>query len=286
MAEEIPTADIQKKTVIHRIEGMDSVLVRRDVPFRGAEGNALAMDLYRPAGTPPGELLPAVLLVAGYREEGFRSRIGCDFKDMGSVTSWARLLAASGLAAIAGGNRDPAADALAMLGHVRENAAPLGIDGTRLGVWAASGNVPVALRLSMEKSDTAIRCATLWYGYTLDSGGATHVADASRQFGFANACAGRSVDNIPKETALFLARAGQDASPGLNGSLDRFAAAALARNLSLTLVNHAAGAHAFDLFEDSESSRQVVRQALAFLRSCLGRGRVADCSSGVRWELE
>ncbi len=277
MSEEIRPEDIRKKTVVHRIEGMDSVLVRRDVPFRGADGGALAMDLYRPAGTAPGEPLPAVLLVAGYREEGFRSRIGCDFKDMGSVTSWARLLAASGLAAIAGGNRDPAADALAMLGHVRENAASLGIDGTRLGVWAASGNVPVALRLPMEKSDTAIRCATLWYGYTLDLPGATHVADASRQFGFADACAGRSIDEIPKETALFLARAGRDASPGLNESLDRFAAAALARNLSLTLVNHAAGAHAFDLFEDGEPSRQVVRQSLDFLRFRLGRGRVADC---------
>ncbi len=271
MSEEIRPEDIRKKTVVHRIEGMDSVLVRRDVPFRGADGGALAMDVYRPAGTEPGEPLPAVLLVAGYREEGFRSRIGCDFRDMGSVTSWARLLAASGLAAIAGGNRDPGADALAMLGHVRENAAPLGIDGTRLGVWAASGNVPVALRLLMERSNAPVRCATLWYGYTLDSGDATHVADASRQFGFANACAGRSLDEIPGKTALFLARAGRDASPGLNESLDRFAAAALARNLSLTIVNHATGAHAFDLFEDGEPSRQVVRQALDFLRFRLGR---------------
>jgi len=277
MSEEIRPEDIRKKTVVHCIEGMDSVLVRRDVPFRGADGSPLAMDLYRPPEAAPDEPLPAVLLVAGYRGEGFRARIGCDFKDMGSVTSWARLLAASGFAAVAGGNRDPAADALAMLGHVRENAASLGIDGTRLGVWAASGNVPVALRLLMERNGDPIRCAMLWYGYTLDSGGATHVADASRQFGFADACAGRSLDEIPKETALFLARAGRDASPGLNESLDRFVAAALPRNLSLTLVNHAAGAHAFEVFEDGEPSRQIVRQALDLLWLRLGPGHVADC---------
>ena len=59
MVEEIRPEDIRKKTVVHRIEGMDSALVRRDVPFRGADGSALAMDLYRPAGTEPGEPLPA-----------------------------------------------------------------------------------------------------------------------------------------------------------------------------------------------------------------------------------
>ena len=266
MSQEIRPEDIRKRTVVHRIEGMDSVLVRRDLPFRGADGGALAMDVYRPAGAASEAALPAVLLVAGYRGDGFRARIGCDFKDMGSVTSWARLFAVSGFAAVAGGNRDPAADALAMLRHVRENAASLGIDGGRLGVWAASGNVPTALDLLMETSRPAIRCATLWYGYTLDAGGAAHVAEASRRFGFADACAGRSVEEIPAETALFLARAGRDASPGLNDSLDRFTTAALARNLPLTLVNHAAGAHAFDLFEDGETSRRVVRQALEFLQ--------------------
>jgi hypothetical protein len=131
----------------------------------------------------------------------------------------------------------------------------------------------------MEPSDAPIRCATLWYGYTLDAGGAVHAADASRQFGFANACAGRSVDEIPAQTALFLARAGRDASPGLNESLDRFDSSALTRNLPLTLVNHAAGAHAFDLLEDGEASRGVIRQALEFLRIHLDPGRAADFES-------
>jgi hypothetical protein len=40
----------------------------------------------------------------------------------------------------------------------------------------------------------------------------------------------------------------------------------LASNLPMTVVNHANGPHAFDLFDDSETSREVVRQMLAFLR--------------------
>ena len=41
---------------------------------------------------------------------------------------------------------------------------------------------------------------------------------------------------------------------------------ALARNLPITVVNHATGPHAFDVFDDSPASREVVRQSLAFLQ--------------------
>jgi hypothetical protein len=37
-------------------------------------------------------------------------------------------------------------------------------------------------------------------------------------------------------------------------------------NLPLTFVNHPSGPHAFDLFDDSETSREIVRRALSFLR--------------------
>ena len=57
--------------------------------------------------------------------------------------------------------------------------------------------------------------------------------------------------------------------PGLNDSLDPFAAAALAHNLPLTLVNHRDGPHAFDLLHDSATSRDIVRYALAFMWSHL-----------------
>ena len=52
----------------------------------------------------------------------------------------------------------------------------------------------------------------------------------------------------------------------LNESLDRFIAQGLTCNLPLPLVNHAKAPHAFDLFHDSETSREGVRQLLAFLR--------------------
>jgi hypothetical protein len=63
-----------------------------------------------------------------------------------------------------------------------------------------------------------------------------------------------------------LVRAGRERFAGLNEALDLFLAKALARNLPVTLVNHATGPHAFDLDDDSENSREVVKQILAFMR--------------------
>ena len=58
--------------------------------------------------------------------------------------------------------------------------------------------------------------------------------------------------------------------PGLNDALDRFVTEGLARNLPLTLVNHPDAPHAFDLMHDSDTSREIIRRALAFMQFHLG----------------
>jgi hypothetical protein len=74
------------------------------------------------------------------------------------------------------------------------------------------------------------------------------------------------VAGYPDDVALFVARAGQDQLPHLNELLDRFVVEALACNLNITVVNHPEGPHAFDLLHDSEMSRGIIRQILAFFR--------------------
>ena len=74
------------------------------------------------------------------------------------------------------------------------------------------------------------------------------------------------MDDLPRDAALFIARAGRDETPGLNETLDRFVRKALERNLPLTLVNHPEGPHAFDLMHDSEASREAIRATLGFLQ--------------------
>jgi Esterase/lipase len=258
-AKEVP---ITKRPVVLRIAGQDDVIVRRNVVYR----DDLAMDLYYPPDSKGGARTPAVIFVTGYADPGFQKMLGCTQNEMASYVSWAELTAASGLVAVTYKNREPPADASAVVSYIRANAASLDIDENRIGVWSCSGNVPTALSVLMREGQDFLKCAVLCYGLMLDLDGETAVADASRQWKFANPSAGRSVDDLPAGLPLFIARAGKDIFPRLNETIDRFVIHALNRNLAITVVNHPDGPHAFDVEHDSETSREIIRQVLAFMR--------------------
>lgn len=265
MAEEAQRNEIATRRVVFTVPKMDAVIVRPNIRVQSTDDCEQTMDLYLPPSPPGCETpKPVVILVSGFPDPGFEAAVGCKFKEMGTYTSWARLLAASGLAVVTYTNNDPVADFDTLLHHLRSNAAALGIDGDRMGVMACSGNVPMALSVLMQKTPRCFRCAALSYGYMLDLGGATGVAEAAKQWHFVNPSAERSLDLL-QEIPLLVVRAGEDAMPGLNHAIDDFVAAALSRNLPLTLLNHASAEHAFDVADDSRASRQVIRQMLAFM---------------------
>lgn len=265
----LPDDHISNKRVVYQMAGADAVDVERDVPFTAANGRPLTMDLYRPGGTSRGTLRPAVVLALGYRDAGYANAAGCPFRAMAFTTDWARLIAASGMIAIAYTNEDPAADLLSLLRHLRRHGAALGIDAQRSSVFGVSGNAPVALAALMQP-DLHIGCAVLGWPFLMDLDGATHVADAAAQWKFANPCDGKTIADIVRDVPIFVARAGMDQFPGLNDALDRFAARALAANLPVTIVNHPSGPHAFDILDDSNASRAIIRQMLVFMRVHLG----------------
>jgi len=95
--------------------------------------------------------------------------------------------------------------------------------------------------------------------------GSTNVAQAAKMFGFVNPRAGRSVDDLPRDMPLFIVRAGQD-NPQLNEAIDRFMLKALSRNLPVTFANHHTAPHSFDVMDDGETTREVIRQILSFMR--------------------
>ncbi len=119
---------ISKRSAVYTIAGMEHAVVRKDVVYLTTDAGPLTMDVYFPAELIARSPLPAVVLVAGYNDIGYEKMLGMKFKEMAMSISWGQLIAASGLVAIAYTNREPAADLDALLQHVRDNAAALGID--------------------------------------------------------------------------------------------------------------------------------------------------------------
>jgi hypothetical protein len=249
--------EIAKKKVVYRLAGMDALPVRRNLTYRTMSGSRVLMDVYYP-WAPPGRRAPVVLAPLAYPDPEAHVRM------FGPLTSWAQLIAASGMAAVLFGAEAPEEDVHAALRHLRADGDALGLEVDSLGLFAASGNVTVALSTLMR--DRKVRCAALLCGYTMDLDGLTAVADMGKQAGFVNACAGKTVNDLPDDVPMLFVRAGRDQFPGLNEALDKVIAGALTRNLPFTLINHAAGGHGFDLDEDTAMSRGIVQQVLAFLR--------------------
>ena len=250
--------EIATRPVLYEIPGMRSIAASERA-FPGADGEPLAMAVYRPLGpitAPP----PAVIIIEGYSDPGFAKFLGCRFMDMAWTVSMAQLIAASGLAAVTYANRAPSADAAAILDHVKSQGDVLGVDASRLGIYATSGNGPVAMSVLAHAM-----CGVFSNAYLFDVNGATHVAEAAKTFGFE----APAMTAIPEAKPVFLIRSGKDEIPGLNASLDRWAGLALSKNHPFTLVNHPDAPHSFDLHHDSSTTRHILQQALSFLRDQL-----------------
>jgi hypothetical protein len=70
--------------------------------------------------------------------------------------------------------------------------------------------------------------------------------------------------------ALLIARAGLD-DQWLNAGVDRFVAAAIAGGATLDLLTHPEGRHAFDILDDDDRSKTILRHTIEFLRTTLGQ---------------
>jgi hypothetical protein len=68
-----------------------------------------------------------------------------------------------------------------------------------------------------------------------------------------------------KLPALMIARAGLD-MPQFNEGIDHFIQQALARNASMDVLNHATGQHGFDVRDDNQRTRDILRRTVEFIR--------------------
>ena len=233
--------ELLEQRCVLRLPGMEEVRADTSQVFRTVGDRRLAFDLFHPgkaAGAPTGRP-PVVVFVNGV--DGAEIPL----RRWGIYRSWARLVAVSGMAAVLHDARAPNAleDLDSLLTYLRAHSARLGIDADNVAIWACSANLRTGSRYAFDAAHPWVRCGVFYYG----------AIDTSA---------------YRPDLPLLVARAGLD-NPFLNASLDEFIRRTVSRNGALTLINLPNGRHAFDLFDDDETSRDAVRSTLAFLKANL-----------------
>jgi len=250
--------DQMKIPVFYSVPGMDAVRVQRDIVFRTVGDTTLKADIYLPPA--PGAY-PVVLLVSGGSVDNWRTAA--------FYTSFARVLAVEGMAAV---NYDkrlardrsavPAAseDTLALIEYLKGNAAKYGLDTSRLCSWHFSAGGTVAGTMLSEKS--AASCVVVTYAI-LSLG----EADQDPRLAPYSAVV-QARERADKFPPTLVVRAGRDAKV-LNDSIDAFISAALLKNAPVSLINYPAGDHGFEILNDSDETRRVIAQSIAWVKSRL-----------------
>jgi dipeptidyl aminopeptidase/acylaminoacyl peptidase len=259
--------DFSKKRIVYSVPGMDKVIVQRGLQYTSADKTTLPMDVYVPPGLGADERRPAVILIHGGPIEP-----GMTPHDWGVFRSYGELLAASGLVAVTFTHRlygaehytRSAGEVRAVIETVRTRTAAFHVDAGRIALWAFSGGGPL-VSVAFANPPDFVKAVCSYYAI-LDFEGAPPV-----------------YKQVPAELSpltqlrkgagpfppILLARAGLD-EPFINQSVDAFVAAAVEKKLTLDLLTLPTGHHAFDIRDDEERSRQVIKATVAFLKAQLG----------------
>ncbi len=237
-------SEIISKRVVYALPGMEQSRVRPNIAYKTAGGADLCLDAYYPPGFTFKSTLPAVLFIHG---DGPADLIK-DVKDWGQYISWGQLAAASGFIGIPFNHRSSggepagreavASDVHDLITFVRAHASDLNLDPDRLCVMACSAGVAYLWEM-LASSPTFVRCLVAYYG-SMDFG---QVLDAA--------------------SPLFIVQAGLD-DPGANATIDRFYSQARSLGAKVELVRHPSGHHGFDVLDDDNTSRKIIRRNLIF----------------------
>lgn len=256
------------KRIVYSVPEMTRVKVKKNLIYKRASAEELKMDVYSPPGK---QRRPAVIFIHGGR---IPRNLLTTPKDWGAYVSLGQLVAASGFVGVTFNHRfyawkslgDSQSDVMDLIAYVRDNAESLGVDKDRIILWALSAG-GIFLSQPLQQAQPYIRSIVAYYS-ELDLQNQRKSAPASvtdetlREFSPVHHLSNKE-KNVPP---MFVARAGLD-DKELNDGIDRFVQLALSRNLTVDVVNHATGHHAFDIEDNNERSREIIKRTIEFIKA-------------------
>jgi dienelactone hydrolase len=258
----------EKGSVVYEIAGQNDIIVKKDFTYH----NDLKLDIYYPPRFGFQTKLPAVIIVLGYTDEAGKKLVGSEFRSYAYFTSWSRVIAASGLAAIIYQSTDPEKDIIALLNYIDSNSDKIFIDQDRLAAFSVSAHTPTMISTSLGNTPTNFKCAAAFYGFflTKDFKYFPQIDSISQFMGFKTPRLPDPV-NWRKDLAILIIRAGKDNVPFINQSLSTFYEDAMIQNLPITLINYPTGLHGFDVYNNNETTRQIIKNTIDFWKYNLNK---------------
>ena len=264
--------EVAPPRILYTVPGMEKIKAQKDLTYKRVADAELKMDVYNPQNLPGVARRPAIVLIHG---GALPPNLLTKPKEWGTYVSYAQLAAASGFVGLTFNHRfygwdmkaltDARSDVADAIAYIRSNAGRLGVDRERICLWALSAG---SLFLSPAISDAPsyIRCMVAYYGVMdleplrKDRPGITD--DVTREFSPIH-----RLEEAGKAFApIFIARAGRD-DPGLNVAVDSFIQKALSKKATLDFSNHTEGQHGFDVLDDNERTREVIKRTLEFIKA-------------------
>lgn len=230
---------ITERPLVYQQSGMDKVHIRKNVVYKTANDTALAMDIYYPPGFDKKNKRPVVI---------FNNGVGSlDLLNWRAYTDWARLAAVNGLIAVNYQSRQGRAytDTEDLIAYVRTNASALNIDADRIGMWTCSANTGVGLPIMMQPDNTYIKCGVVYYGSA-------------------------QLQTMRTDLPILYVRSGLDGAQ-INTGIEYTIRHMTEVECDLTFIHYAEGQHAFDILDENDRSRQIIRQTIDFLTYNLNR---------------
>ena len=255
-----------KETVVrYEVAGMNDVIVMNDIPYLKSLDSALKMDIYYPPRFDFKRKLPAIVFVFGYTNEGQLKTAKHQLRTWSPYTSWCRIVAASGMAAIVYETIEPENDLKSLIQYIISNRDKLSIDVDKIGAYSCSANTPTEMAYILNDPDCIFKCAVVYYGVFLTKG-FKHISTIdtlSQNMGFVTPRLSEPA-SWNKKIPMMIVHAGKDFVPHTNESLTSFVSEAIVQNIPITLIIHSEGVHAFDINTDNESTRQIIKNTLEF----------------------
>lgn len=255
-----------KNILVYDSPKMNKVVVETvQFPSLSDQSKTLPMDIFHPPDQQTDELLPAVILVNGFPNSGKYKGSTLD-----SFQSWGHLIASYGLIAVAFDSQS-ASDLDAVVEYIRQKGVDIGIDGNKIGLWAAASSAGLASSFAFQEGREDLKFIVLYYPWIMTPD--NYLREEQNAACFKIGCLGAQlpdVEQLRNDLPVLIVRCGRD-TPDNIAVIDHFTQLATEAGVPLTLVDFDEGHHSFDQRTVSEGeinskATEIVQQTLEFMK--------------------